>query len=123
MGQRFTASERRLHALEGTAKAAKRTSRPGRERAFAPPAGKLPLRSPTAALESVRRAGALGQKPLLTVCSLAPQPERPVRQCPPRFAAGGRRKAQVVLHSCGQKRDRLVRPVGYHAYPLRSSSL
>jgi hypothetical protein len=54
---------------------------------------------------------------------LAPQPERPVRQCPPRFVAGGRRKAQAALHSCGQKRDIPVRPVGYHAYPLRSSSL
>lgn len=49
----------------------------GREHAFAPPAGELPLMSPTATLESVRRAGAIGQEPSLTVCSLAPQPEPP----------------------------------------------
>jgi NAD(P)-dependent dehydrogenase (short-subunit alcohol dehydrogenase family) len=35
---------------------------------------------------------------------LAPQPERPVRQCPPRFVAGGHREAQAALHSCGQKK-------------------
>jgi hypothetical protein len=38
-------------------------------------------------------------------------------------AGGGRRKAQAVLHSCGQKRDSPAPPVGYHANPLRSSSL
>ena len=51
---------------------------------------------------------------------LAPQPER---QYLPSFAAVGRRKAQAALHSCGQKRESLLRPVGYHACPLRSSSL
>jgi hypothetical protein len=50
-----------------------------------------------------------GQEPSFTVCSLAPQPERPVRQCPPRFVVGGRRKAQAVFHSCGQKRHSPVR--------------
>jgi len=54
---------------------------------------------------------------------LAPQPERPVRQYLRRFVAGGRRKAQAALHSCDQKRDSPARPVGYHANPLRSSSL
>ena len=44
-------------------------------------------------------------------------------ECPPRFVAGGHRKAPAALHSCGQKRDRPARPVGYHAYPLRSSPL
>jgi hypothetical protein len=54
---------------------------------------------------------------------LTPQPERPVRQYPPRFLADGRRKTQAVFHAFGQKIDSPARPVGYHAYPLRSSSL
>jgi hypothetical protein len=41
--------------------------------------------------------------PSLTVCSLAPQSERPVRQCPPRFAAGGRRKRKRFFTRAARK--------------------
>ncbi|GGC48163.1 hypothetical protein GCM10011400_39310 [Paraburkholderia caffeinilytica] len=63
--------------------------------------------SPTAALESVRRAGAIGQKPSLTVCSLAPQPQRPVRQCSPCFVAEGAAKRKRLFTRAARKETAL----------------
>lgn len=57
------------------------------------------------------------------LCSLASQPERPVRQGLLALWPVGAAKRKAALHACGQKRDRPARPVGYHANLLRSSSL
>ena len=59
------------------------------------------------AIPDVRLSALVKRPRALTVCSLAPQPERPVRQCPPRFVAGGAAKRKRFFTRVARKETAL----------------